>query len=166
MKPLIIYEMEFAKKENEKDKKDEKDKKESEKEKKCQEQAKLIYDIVGGRFKLLKKAIATLNMKKSIDQIKVDVIVEARKEYEKLTESPELFKVFNLILSTAPNFQIDGELFAKIIGKDKYKDILKLNVFYYHPENETVGFQSKPMQLYVAQKVEEEKKMVFSKMVI
>jgi len=34
-----------------------------------------------------------------------------------------------------------------------------LNVFSYHPDTETVGFQSKPMQLYVAQKVEEQKRI-------
>jgi len=65
-----------------------------------------------------------------------------------------------LILST-PNFQIDGELFSQIIGKDKYQDILKLNVFSYHPDTETIGFQSKPMQLYVARKVEEQKRKWF-----
>jgi len=69
-------------------------KNEKEEPEKCKGQSKSIYDIVGGRFRLLKTAIATFENTKSIDQIKVDVLEEAAKEFEKLKKDSRNFQSF------------------------------------------------------------------------
>jgi len=60
-------------------------------------------------------------------------------------------KIWKLILKLydVPNREISLKEFNAKLTPKLASDVLKLNIFAYHPSRETVSFQSRPVELFI-----------------
>jgi KaiC/GvpD/RAD55 family RecA-like ATPase len=123
----------------------------------CEE---VLY-YTGGRISLLNQAIDLINQKFSPQEIGKDFHAKVSKEFSKshllLPENPlELTerqrKAWNQIIKIydSPMKYVQWLDFGRSVGLLS-DDLLQENIFSYHPRDDTISFQSKPVELFVKQ---------------
>jgi len=124
---------------------------------------KKIFDIAGGRMTLLKEIRNRLQEGQNLERIEKDFIRRARDEFKHLPkdasklndEQKETWKQIIKIYDH-PNREIPFEEFWDSIGSSDIADtLLQKNIFALHQNKDTVSFQSRPVELYVAHRIGE-----------
>jgi len=123
--------------------------------------AKDIYDIAGGRIKLLTGAIQNLQ-DQTLKEIRNEFVHRAAHVFGDLTlpkDSSELTlkqkKAWQQIIQIcdSPNKAISYTDFRASLGS-LADELLQRNIFAFHHGNNTVSLQSRPMELFVEQQRE------------
>jgi len=115
-----------------------------------------IYDLAGGRLVLLNNIIQNLNRGQVYEDIRRDLIGTVRQEFYNskvlpLT-TPERRKNWEGIVALAksPDRVMPFDAFMEQVPQ---ADLLDGNIFAYHPSEQTISFQSRPVELFVEQKI-------------
>ncbi|CAG8567368.1 9424_t:CDS:2 [Ambispora leptoticha] len=119
-------------------------------------EAKKLYELVGGRIVELKTAttdfLAGQSFKGSFD-IKQQILTEVENKFRtaKLLENYKYHEVGKRIVSALLNSkELSRITFEKFFNKpEEANEVLETNVFAYHPENNTVTFQSRSVECYI-----------------
>jgi len=127
------------------------------------ENAKDLYDITGGRFTIIDKAVNIFD-KKNLNEIRKAMLVDARNDFGVITLpqnpvefTPKQIKAWNqiILIYDAPCREIPFDEFVSFLTPPVASELIAMNVFAYHPSRDSVSFQSRPVELFVGDRIGE-----------
>ncbi|RHZ90216.1 hypothetical protein Glove_2g35 [Diversispora epigaea] len=117
------------------------------------EEAEKLYELVGGYILELKAVAYNFSSEKSIEGIKKKILLDV---YNKFNSTKLLRKqkyhnigkhIINALLSSK---EIDFDLYREFFtNNEECDEVLKTNVFVFHPSRNTVSFQSQSIEYYI-----------------
>ncbi|CAB4436554.1 unnamed protein product [Rhizophagus irregularis] len=116
-----------------------------EKRKINKKEAKKLYELVGGRIVELKSVADKFLAEQTFEVIEQQILTEVKKKFNsaKLLQDQIYHEAGKDVIHALLNFkEIDINLFKKYFKDESVNEILKANVFAYHPSRDTVTFQS------------------------
>ncbi|RHZ63863.1 hypothetical protein Glove_327g19 [Diversispora epigaea] len=116
------------------------------------EEAKKLYELVGGRIVELKEVADDFISGQSFEVIKDSKLIKVEKRFKaaKLLQDQSNYEIGKrLIKVLLDSKEINTDVFREYFKDDKYNEILEANVFTYHPSRDTVTFQSKLTECYI-----------------
>ncbi|RHZ63859.1 hypothetical protein Glove_327g23 [Diversispora epigaea] len=117
-----------------------------------QEEAKKLYELVGGRIVELKEVADDFISGQSFEVIKDSKLIKVEKRFKaaKLLQNQSNYEIGKCLIKVLlDSKEINTNVFRKYSKDDKYSEILEANVFTYHPSRNTVTFQSKLIEYYI-----------------
>ncbi|CAG8667676.1 13317_t:CDS:2, partial [Acaulospora morrowiae] len=120
--------------------------------------AKKLYELVGGRFLDLKTVADDFLAGQSSEVIKQQVLTEVEKKFQSarlLPKDPryEVGKsIINDLLKSKELSFLEFKLHFD--ENDELNEVLGSNIFAYHPEKNTVSFQSQSVKYYILEKAD------------
>ncbi|CAG8440738.1 10232_t:CDS:2 [Diversispora eburnea] len=118
-----------------------------------EEEAKKIYELVGGCIIDLEKVADDLFSGQSFEDIKQKIKIEVGKKFRmaKLLPGDQYYKMGrNIINALLDSKEIcHSELWKLSDYLEKGKKLLKKNIFEYHPDTHTITLQSKSIEYYI-----------------
>ncbi|RHZ85749.1 hypothetical protein Glove_60g37 [Diversispora epigaea] len=117
-----------------------------------EDDAKKLYEMVGGRIVKLKDVAEDYTTGKSFEDIKKKILNEVFRNFERANVNPgqknhEAAKIIIKNLLNSNNVLHVGML--RELTNVEPGDLLENNVFAYHPQNMTVTFQSRSIEYYI-----------------
>ncbi|RHZ81737.1 hypothetical protein Glove_117g541 [Diversispora epigaea] len=112
-----------------------------------------LYNLIGGRILELKSAVDDLREGKSFEGIKNSMYVKIEENFReaKLLKGDKYYetgkRAIRALLDSKEVGRIAFEEFFN--NRDESNEVLKKNVFAYHPEKNTVTFQFRSVECYV-----------------
>jgi len=125
---------------------------------------KELYNVTGGRFITIKEAIDRYQKGRTVKEIRDQLIADAMKQFGDLQIPADVTEITTIQkkiwqqiikLYDVPNREISYKEFNANLTSKLASDVLKLNIFAYHPSRETVSFQSRPVELFIEDEIGE-----------
>ncbi|CAB5382713.1 unnamed protein product [Rhizophagus irregularis] len=123
-----------------------------EKRKINKKEAKKLYELVGGRIVELKSVADKFLAEQTFEVIEQQILTEVKKKFNsaKLLQNQIYHEYGKDVIHTLLNFkEIDINLFKKYFKDESVNEVLKANVFAYHPSRDTVTFQSQSVMYFI-----------------
>ncbi|RHZ80071.1 hypothetical protein Glove_139g36 [Diversispora epigaea] len=118
-----------------------------------EEEARKIYELVGGCILDLKKAARDLFSGRSFEDIKKTIEIEAEIKFlaAKLLPGDEYYEVWRNIIDVLLNSKelCASELWEIFNNSKRVDELLSKNVFEYHPKTHKITFKSKSIECYI-----------------
>ncbi|RHZ45681.1 hypothetical protein Glove_661g6 [Diversispora epigaea] len=112
-----------------------------------------LYDLIGGRILELKSASDKLLKGKSFEVVKKKIFTKTEDKFRKakLLRKQVHFKAGKNVINALLNSkEISRIAFEEFFNRDEEaEEVLEKNIFAYHPERNTVTFQSRSIENYI-----------------
>ncbi|GES85541.1 P-loop containing nucleoside triphosphate hydrolase protein [Rhizophagus clarus] len=117
-----------------------------------EEDAKRLYELVGGRIIDLKQAADKLLAGQKFEAIKQQILFDVKKKFRSAQLLPNdlHYEVGKRVISDLlKSKELDFFEFKKYFNKvEELNKLLESNIFAYHPEENTVSFKSQSIEYY------------------